>query len=412
MLVFVSLCAPGPWKRPADRAEWQKAIVTLSRAGGNFPRYQLRFFQAQWLMHLLDYSPAELKSWCAEQFGKGYRADQIRHWLYQQRAGDFAEMTDLPEQLRGELAEKCQIWTAEVRAHSVADDGTEKLLLAWGDGETIECVLLREPKRTSICISTQVGCAMGCVFCASGLDGVSRNLTSGEITEQMLRLNRLLDADERITNIVVMGMGEPLANLDALLPALANATDPKGLGISHRKITISTVGLPASIRRLAEMKMPYHLAVSLHAPDDELRNRLVKVNRQTGLAEILAAGDELFAATGRRLTFEYVMLRDVNDQHEHARGLAELLRGRPALVNLIPYNPVAGLEFRTPRPQAVREFADILDERGITVVIRKRKGDRIDAACGQLRRQLRSEDAPSQQGSDLPIAEPDAGGRV
>lgn len=347
-------------------------------------------------MHLLDYSSAELRSWCAERFGAGYRADQIRHWLYQRRAGDFAEMTDLPESVRDDLAATCQLWTADVRAHRQADDLTEKLLLRWPDGETIECVLLREPRRTSICISTQVGCAMGCVFCASGLDGVSRNLTSGEITEQMLQLNRLLGEGERITNIVVMGMGEPLANLDALLGALANATDPKGLGIGSRKITISTVGLPASIRRLAEMKMPYHLAVSLHAPDDELRNRLVKVNRQTGLQEILAAGDELFEATGRRLTFEYVLLRDVNDQREHAQKLAELLRGRPALVNLIPYNPVAGLEFRTPRPQAVREFADILDERGITVVIRKRKGDRIDAACGQLRRIVGGKEAAGQ----------------
>jgi 23S rRNA (adenine2503-C2)-methyltransferase len=363
-------------------------------------------------MHLLNYSPAELRSWCAERFGVGYRADQIRHWLYQRRAGDFAEMTDLPESVRDELTDSCQLWTAEIREHRQADDLTEKLLLKWPDGETIECVLLREPRRTSICISTQVGCAMGCVFCASGLDGVSRNLTSGEITEQMLQLNRLLGPDERISNIVVMGMGEPLANLDALLRALANATDPKGLGISARKITISTVGLPASIRRLAEMKMPYHLAVSLHAPDDELRNRLVKVNQQTGLRDILAAGDELFEATGRRLTFEYVMLRDVNDQHEHAQKLADLLRGRPALVNLIPYNPVAGLEFRTPRRQSVREFADILDERGITVVVRKRKGDRIDAACGQLRRTVKGGDAPAEAAAGSPDSEPEGGHRV
>ncbi|MEZ6072547.1 MAG: 23S rRNA (adenine(2503)-C(2))-methyltransferase RlmN [Pirellulales bacterium] len=337
-------------------------------------------------MHLLDYSSADLRSWCAERFGAGYRADQIRHWLFQRRAGDFAEMSDLPRKLRDELTDCCQLWTADVRAHRQASDGTEKLLLAWPDGETIECVLLREPRRTSICISTQVGCAMGCAFCASGLNGVSRNLTTGEITEQMLRLNRLLGDDERLSHIVVMGMGEPLANLDALLGALAGATDPKGLGISARRITISTVGLPPAIRRLAELNVPYHLAVSLHAPDDELRNRLVRVNRHTGIEEILAAADAFFQATGRRVTFEYVLLGGVNDSPQHASRLAHLLRGRPALVNLIPYNPVAGLEFGTPRPEDVREFADVLDRRGITTAVRKRKGDRIDAACGQLRR--------------------------
>jgi 23S rRNA (adenine2503-C2)-methyltransferase len=248
-------------------------------------------------------------------------------------------------------------------------------------------VLLRQgPQRRTICISTQVGCAMGCVFCASGLDGVVRNLTTGEIVEQMLRLDRLLGQDERLSHIVVMGMGEPLANLDHLLPALDEATNPQGLGIGARRITISTVGIPAAIRRLAEKDLQYHLAVSLHAADDELRNQLVPVNAKIGLEAILEAADDYFAATGRRLTFEYVLLGGVNDRPSDARKLAALLRDRTALVNVIPYNPVAGLPYQTPAPEAVSRFTSILEQSGIAIRVRRRKGDKINAACGQLRR--------------------------
>ncbi len=208
--------------------------------------------------------------------------------------------------------------------HNQTDDGTEKLLVKLADGEQIECVLLRDGPRRTICISTQVGCAMGCVFCASGLDGVVRNLSAGEIVEQMLRLDRLLPSDERLSHVVVMGMGEPLANVDALLAALAEATDAGGLGISARRITISTVGLPKALDRLAGEGCRYNLAVSLHAPDDELRNRLVPVNRGTGLGEIIASADRYFESSGRRLTFEYVLLAELNDQPTHARKLAAL----------------------------------------------------------------------------------------
>ena len=200
-----------------------------------------------------------------------YRAAQVWGWLFENRASQFDEMTDLPKALRGRLAEEFQIWTTRVEAHPIAADGTEKLLLSLGDGNRIECVLLRDDKQNrTVCISTQVGCAMGCVFCASGLDGVARNLTTGEILEEMLQLARLLPAEERINHIVVMGMGEPLANLDRLLPALKVASVPYGLGIGARRITISTVGIPKAIRRLADENRQYHLAVSLHAPDDEL----------------------------------------------------------------------------------------------------------------------------------------------
>jgi 23S rRNA (adenine2503-C2)-methyltransferase len=336
--------------------------------------------------HILEPNPDLLASWLAQQGAPAYRAAQIRRWLIEQRAQSFEEMTDLSKDLRTRLVADFALWTTDIVRHSQAADGTEKLLLELKDKNRIECVLLRDGHRRTICISTQVGCAMGCVFCASGLDGVIRNLTAGEIVEQMLRLARLLPADERLSHIVVMGMGEPLANLNNLLPALAEASSATGLGISHRRITISTVGLPPAIRRLAELDARYQLAVSLHAPNDELRNQLVPVNKNTGLAAIVEAADHYFEVSGRRLTFEYVLLGELNDRPQHARQLAQLLRGRLALLNVIPYNPVAGLPYKTPSHKAQERFLSILSAAGINVQVRERKGDAIDAACGQLRR--------------------------
>ncbi len=336
--------------------------------------------------HLLDPNPDRLKRWFAERSQPAYRALQIRRWAYAGRARSFDDMTDLPKELRRAMANDFTLWTGQVVQHKQTNDGTEKLLIEWPDAHKIECVLLRDGARRTICISTQVGCAMGCVFCASGLGGVARNLTAGEILEQMLLLDRLLPADERLSHIVVMGMGEPLANLDHLLPALAEATSPSGLGISARRITISTVGLPSAMDRLTGSKTHFNLAVSLHAPDDELRNQLVPVNKNIGLNEILAASEKYFAASGRRLTFEYVLLAEINDQPEHARKLAARLRGRQALLNVIPYNPVSGLPYRTPSHKAQERFLEILRGASVNVQVRQRKGDKIDAACGQLRR--------------------------
>lgn len=339
------------------------------------------------MLYLFDQTPEELEKWFIEHGFPGYRAWQVRNWLFKKRAAGFEEMTDLPLPLRMQLSENYTIWSAEIAAHQKAEDGSEKLLLKLHDGESIECVLLRDDRHhRTVCISTQVGCSMGCLFCATGLDGVIRNLTTGEIIEQMLHLQRLLGADERLSNIVVMGMGEPLMNLDALMPALAAATDADGLGIGVRRVTISTVGLPKGIRRLAEMDCPYHLAVSLHAPNDEIRNQLVPANRSIGMDAILAAADEYFDRTGRRITFEYVLLAGVNDQPDHARRLVEFLHGRPALINLIPYNPVPDLPYHTPASAVTAEFVEIITRGGLTANIRYRKGDRIHAACGQLRR--------------------------
>ena len=342
--------------------------------------------------HLLDDVDAQLVQWAVETGAPKFRVAQIRQWLFQRRAADWDAMANLPKPLRAELAERFALWTTTVARHTRADDGTEKLLLSLADGGQIECVLLRDDERgrRTICISTQVGCGMGCVFCASGLDGVDRNLTAGEIVEQMLRLQRLLDpqspGDQRLSHVVVMGMGEPLANLDRLLVALDEARREDGLGISARRITISTVGLPPAIDRLARHGQHYRLAVSLHAPNDELRNQLVPVNKSIGLAAILAAADRFFAVSGRRLTFEYVLLGGLNDEPNHARQLARLLADREALINVIPYNPVAGLPYATPTAERQQAFRAILEAAGVQVKFRHRKGDRIDAACGQLRR--------------------------
>ncbi|MEM8946860.1 MAG: 23S rRNA (adenine(2503)-C(2))-methyltransferase RlmN [Planctomycetota bacterium] len=335
---------------------------------------------------MLDSIDATLDAWAAEHNLPKFRRQQVREWLFKNRADAWAAMTNLPSALREELAQSMRLWTSEITRHTQAEDGTEKLLLKLADGGQVECVLLRDKVRRTICISTQVGCGMGCVFCASGLDGVDRNLTTGEIVEQMLRLQQLLGDDERLSHIVVMGMGEPLANLDALLPALDEAHRPDGLNIGHRRITISTVGLPSAIDRLARTNASYRLAVSLHAPNDELRNQLVPVNDKIGLDAILEAVDNYFAVSGRRLTFEYVLLADVNDDPQHARQLAQRLRGREALLNVIPYNPVVGLPYQTPTYERQVQFRKILEAGGVRVKFRHRKGDRIDAACGQLRR--------------------------
>ncbi len=338
------------------------------------------------MQHILDLTHEQLIAWLAERQLPGYRAGQIRHWIFEKRATSFEAMSELPKSLRQLLADEFQLWSSRVVTHKQAADGTEKLLLEWADRNQIECVLIRERDRRTICISTQVGCGMGCVFCASGLDGVERNLTTGEIIEQMLRLQSVLQPEERLSNIVVMGMGEPLANLKNLLPALEVAGSPQGLGIGARRITISTVGLPPAIDRLAALNSHYHLAVSLHAPNDELRNQLVPVNSKIGVQSILEAADRYFETSGRRLTFEYVLLGGINDQPQHARQLAALLRGRMALLNVIPYNPVAGLPYITPSDATLKTFLEILERGHINVQVRQRKGDKIDAACGQLRR--------------------------
>jgi 23S rRNA (adenine2503-C2)-methyltransferase len=335
---------------------------------------------------LLDLTNDDLLAWLQANGQPRMRAGQVRRWIIAARAESFEQMTDLPRDLRARLAADFTPLGTQIVRHLQASDGTHKLLLRLLDGQLIECVLIQEADRHTACISTQVGCGMGCVFCASGLNGVERNLTAGEILEQLIRLRNLLPAAERLTHIVVMGMGEPLANLDNLLEALEVAGAKEGLGIGARHITISTVGLPVKIRRLAELGKQYNLAVSLHAPNDQVRNQIVPTNDKTGLRPILAAADYFFEKTGRQVTFEYVLLGGLNDKPEHARELAGLLSGRQAHVNLIPFNDVTGLPYRRPAQDSLSAFTGILHQAGISVKVRKRKGSEIDAACGQLRR--------------------------
>ena len=337
---------------------------------------------------LLDATPDELKAWLTERGDPGYRARQILRWVFERRAEGFDAMSDLPKDLRQRLGEEWDVFSTKPVHHHVAPDGTDKLLLECPDGRKVECVLMAEDDRRTVCISTQVGCGMGCVFCASGLKGVERNLTTGEMLEQVLRLRNLLPEGERLTNLVVMGMGESLANLDHLVATLDRVCSPEGLGLGQRRVTVSTVGLPEKMRKLAALDRQYHLAVSLHAPTEALRNELVPVNEKVGLAAVMEAADAYFQSTGRQVTFEYVMLRGLNDRPEDSAALASLMEWRKAHVNLIPYNPVAGLPYERPTPESIDRFVRALRARRVSVTVRKTKGREIDAACGQLRRRF------------------------
>ena len=374
---------------------------------------------------LLSYSKDELVELFKKMGVPSYRAGQIRRWLFSRKTARFSQMSDLSKEMRARLtrifarpgsdvpAPKPLLVYNDSReemepddmdaadsalegrlvAKSVSDDGSVKLLVEWRDGRRVECVLLRDDRdHRTACVSVQVGCAMGCAFCASGLGGFVRNLTKSEILEELLRLNALLPKDERLTHIVVMGTGEPTLNLDALLPALDVATSSDGIDIGNRRVTISTVGIPSGIRKLAQEKVPYKLAVSLHAPNDQIRDRIMPQNRVHPIAEVLAAADVFFHTTGRRVTFEYILLDGVNDSPDNAHELARLLRNKTAIVNVIPYNPAPELPFKTPSTPTIRRFVSALEESGVQVKVRFKKGDRINAACGQLRWSLREQE--------------------
>jgi len=355
---------------------------------------------------LIDLSRNALSEWCVARKTGAYRADQIRKWIFGKRVMSIDEMHDVPAAVREALKTEFDLFGSEIVRHQISRDGTEKLLLRLRDGEDTECVLMREEKRRTVCISTQVGCAMGCVFCASGLMGVKRNLSTGEILDQILRLDRLLPSEERITNVVIMGMGEPLANLRNLIPALLTLNEKGGMGLGARRITVSTVGLPEKIDELGALNIQFNLAVSLHAPNDRLRNEIVPVNDKIGLDAILAAADRYFDTTGRRISYEYVLLAGVNDHDEHAAELGRLLKGRNAHVNLIPFNAVKPLDLAAPSAPRTTQFVDRLTAFGVNATVRKRKGADIDAACGQLRLN-EAQSTPDVQALDVsPVSKP------
>jgi 23S rRNA (adenine2503-C2)-methyltransferase len=343
--------------------------------------------------HLADLDPAERRA-TAERLGeRRFRADQLSRHYFARLTDDPGDMTDVPADVRGPLAEALlpRLLTAE-RELSCDQGLTRKTLWRAFDGAYVESVLMRYPGRVTMCVSSQAGCGMACPFCATGQAGLTRNLSAAEIVSQVVDGARCLSRGEvpggpgRISNVVFMGMGEPLANYSRVLTAVRRITDrvPEGLGISRRAVTISTVGLVPAIGRLAGERMPVRLAVSLHAPDDELRDELVPVNRRWKVAEVLDAAWAYAAATGRRVSIEYALIRDVNDQAWRAEALASLLRGHLAHVNLIPLNPTPGSRWTASDPGVMREFELRLVGRGIPVTIRDTRGTEIDGACGQL----------------------------
>ncbi|AZR72961.1 23S rRNA (adenine(2503)-C(2))-methyltransferase [Anoxybacter fermentans] len=327
----------------------------------------------------------ELKNFIEEEIGeKSFRAGQIFQWLHRKNVTSFNEMNNIPKDLRKKLDEKAFIQVLTPIAKKEAKDGTIKYLFRLNDNETIESVYLPyDDGRHSICISTQVGCGMGCIFCATGLGGFVRNLLPSELVDQIYAVQR--DLNVKISNVVLMGMGEPLQNYDASLKAIRLLNHPKGANIGIRRITLSTCGLVPKIRRLAEEKLQLVLAISLHAPNDELRNRLMPINKKYPLKELIAACKDYTEITNRRVTFEYALMAGINDQTEHARQLVQLLKGLLCHVNLIPINPVPKTGFIRPNEEQIYRFQGILKKAGIETTIRKERGTDIDAACGQLR---------------------------
>jgi 23S rRNA (adenine2503-C2)-methyltransferase len=301
-------------------------------------------------------------------------------------------MSNLSKLDRGKLAEFFDFQLGSILRRQTSSDGTEKLLIGWDGGATAEAVMIPDGPRRTACISSQVGCPVGCKFCASGLNGVKQSLTAGRIVQQIFLLNQMLagktplEARERITNIVFMGMGEPLANYANVMKAVRILHDPQCFNIGARKITISTVGVPQKMRELAEEELPLNLAISLHAPSEELRKQLIPWAEHFSLDEILDAARNYFHRTGREITLEYILLSGVNDQPEHARQLAAICKTLRANVNLIRYNEVEGLPFIRPESEAVQTFQSILRHNGVNAHVRKSRGRDIDAACGQLRR--------------------------
>src|SRR5271170_273350 len=340
-------------------------------------------------VNLLGLPRTELEAFVADRLGaKPFRARQLMKWIYRRGAADFSAMTDLAQDFRVQLESVARISVPEIVTEQVSSDGTRKWMLRMDEVQGIETVYIPEPDRGTLCISSQVGCAMDCTFCSTAQQGFNRNLSVAEIVGQVWLAHRELAAtraDGRtITNIVFMGMGEPLANYRNVVPAMRIFLDDLGYDLSRRRVTLSTSGLVPQIYKLAE-ECNVALAVSLHAPDDELRNQLVPINRKHPIDELLAAcWHYIDRQNGRSVTFEYVMLDGVNDKPEHARQLARLMKGRPAKINLIPFNVFPGTRYRRSPAATILKFRDILNEHGVIATTRRTRGDDIDAACGQL----------------------------
>jgi 23S rRNA (adenine2503-C2)-methyltransferase len=348
-------------------------------------------------------TPAEVREWVTARRQPGYRADQLLRWFYRSGAESFAQMTDLPEVLRADLEADFRFCTV-TPAHTLSADGgkTRKYLFELGDRELLESVCMHYPRgrvsaeRTTVCLSTQVGCAVRCPFCATGLAGLKRNMGAAEVIDQVLAVSRKeVQRQGRVSHLVYMGMGEPLHNLEATLESARRFCDPAALGLGVRRVTISTSGVVPGIESMSASGLGVNLAVSLHAPNDELRDQLVPLNRKWKIAAVLGAADAYAARSGRRVSYEYVMLRGVNDSLDLADSLGKLVHGRLAHVNLIPYNPIPGDPYRATPPSQIEAFRRRIRSHGVECTVRDTRGRNIDAACGQLRAEAQGILAPT-----------------
>lgn len=350
-------------------------------------------------IHLLGLSRTELAQLCLARGWPRWRSSQIWSWIHQQGVSSFDEMTNLPLSLRQELASSTSIARPQVRKHSLSSDGTEKWAIGFEDDECVEMVLIPDGVRQTLCVSSQVGCPVRCAFCSTGTQGFTRNLLPHEIVGQIFLARDILNdrghtnVQRTLTNIVMMGMGEPLFNYDNVAKALSIVMDPEGMALSKRRITLSTAGVAPLIERCGQ-ELGINLAVSLHAPNDEIRNKIMPINRQFPIRELLAACQKYPGHNeARKMTFEYVMLHGVNDSVENAKELASLVRGLPAKINLIPWNPWPNAPFQSSSPSQIRCFAQTLEARGVAAFVRASRGQDISAACGQLKTKLLQESA-------------------
>ncbi len=325
----------------------------------------------------------EIEEWATSQGLESYRGRQIREWAFKKLAVSFQDMTNLPKEMRTLLEERASLCPSERVKIQVSKDGTRKYLFQLKDGHFIESVLIPERDHFTLCISTQVGCAMGCGFCLTGKPGLKRNMTPGEIIDQVVQVKRSMDEPERLTNVVLMGMGEPLANYSAVTKALGNLIAEDGMNFSHRKVTLSTCGLVPQIKKLGK-RITVNLAVSLNAADDETRSSLMPVNRKYPLKHLIQACRAFPLPNRRMITFEYILIKGINDRDEDAVRLVRLISGMRAKVNLIPLNPLPGLDMSPSPIERILHFQNILIENHFTAMIRQSKGQDISAACGQL----------------------------
>ena len=343
-------------------------------------------------LNLLDLDREAMVDWFAQMGERSFRASQVMKWIHQRGVSDFEQMTDLNKSLRATLADIAEVRVPDILSENISVDGTYKWLLRLDGGNCIETVFIPETERGTLCISSQVGCALECSFCATGYQGFNRNLSVAEIVSQIWLAHKVIgfsgNGRSKITNIVLMGMGEPLLNFDKVVKSINIMLDDDAYGLSKRRVTLSTSGVIPALKRLRDVA-DVSLAVSLHAPDDELRNELVPLNKKYPIKELLEACDAYVAdSPRRRVTYEYVMLDGVNDSVKHAKRLVNLLQGRQAKVNLIPFNPFPEADYKRSSQASIDRFRDVLLAAGLVTITRKTRGDDIDGACGQLAGQV------------------------